>query len=305
MNAPQVLGLFCREALLSLRRSWKVSLLAVFTIAASLFIGGTFLLLTGNLTQVVADWRSQAKVVAYLAPQLESSDREALEAWLRQRPWTTEVVLVTAQEAEERFVEAFPSLEELLLGWDDRPLPASLEISVEPEGLSDDQFRSWVTELRARTGVSMVDDDREWLRQIGRLVAVLRGAGVLVGGILLTAAVFTIASVIRLTAYLYRDEIAVMRLVGATEFVVQGPFYVGGVLQGLLGGALAVGSLFAAFRLLAVQEMPLVFGTVLFDRFLSIGSLVGIVAVGAVAGLLGAVFSMEREKKNASDRRPV
>ena len=78
----------------------------------------------------------------------------------------------------------------------------------------------------------MVDDDRDWLRQLEGVVQVVRTVGMALVAVLLLAAIFTIASVIRLTAYLYRDEIGVMRLVGATELFIRGPFYVEGLVQG-------------------------------------------------------------------------
>ena len=82
----------------------------------------------------------------------------------------------------------------------------------------------------------MVDDDRDWVAQLEGVLQVIGAVGLGVVAVLMVAAIFTIASVIRLTAYLYRDEIGVMRLVGATELFIRGPFYVEGLLQGLLGG---------------------------------------------------------------------
>ena len=90
---------------------------------------------------------------------------------------------------------------------------------------------AWLAELRRHPAVDMVDDDRDWLRQLELLVAVFRGVGLTLGALLLAAATLTIASVIRLTAYLYRDEIAVLRLIGATEFYIRGPFYAEGLVQ--------------------------------------------------------------------------
>ena len=97
----------------------------------------------------------------------------------------------------------------------------------------------------------MVDDDRDWVGQLEDVLQVIGGIGLALVAVLLVAAIFTIASVIRLTAYLYREEIGVMRLVGATELFIRGPFYVEGLLQGLLGGALAVGGLYLGHLLLA------------------------------------------------------
>ena len=93
----------------------------------------------------------------------------------------------------------------------------------------------------------MVDEDRDWLHQLDAFVGILRGVGAVVGLALLGAAVITIGSVIRLTAYLYRDEIAVMRLVGATEMYIRGPILLRRADSRLLGGLVAVLGLYAAF----------------------------------------------------------
>jgi cell division transport system permease protein len=130
------------------------------------------------------------------------------------------------------------------------------------------------------------------------------------GAVLLLTAIFTISSVIRLTAYLYRDEIAVMRLVGATEFYIRGPFYVEGLFQGLAGGLLAVGSLFGIHRLVVGggagspyagspdAGSPLL-ASVLAEDFLSPRQVVLLISLGALAGLVGAVTSLRREELGA------
>ena len=81
-----------------------------------------------------------------------------------------------------------------------------------------------------------------------RVVNVINIAGLVAGGILAIAAAFTIANVIRLTMMLYREEIEIMRLVGATERIIRGPFLIEGFLQGTIGGLLAVVLLFASYE---------------------------------------------------------
>ncbi len=299
MSPLQALAFFIREATLSLRRSWKVSLLAVFTIAVSLFIGGLFLLLTGNLARIVAEWRSEAKAVVYLADGVAPETVEELAASVRARPWVRGVAEVSAEAAEERFEAAFPQLSQLLSGWERGPLPASLEVGIDPRGAEGPEVRRWLEDLRTHPAVAMVDDDRQWLRQVETLIAVLRGSGLVLGGVLLAAAIFTIASVVRLTAYLYREEIAVLRLVGATEFIVRGPFFVEGFVQGLGGGLLAVAALFAAYELAVTQALPTILGSVLLSGFLPPAELLALVALGGLAGLFGAFISMRREEERA------
>ena len=149
--------------------------------------------------------------------------------------------------------------------------------------------------MRDDPAVILVDDDRDWLRQLDTLVGILRGLGLVVGLALLGAAVVTIASVIRLTAYLYRDEIAVMRLVGATELYIRGPFFFEGLIQGFLGGVSAITGLYAAFLALNPRSSTVLLGNVLIERFLPWSTILGLLGVATVAGLLGAIISLRRE----------
>ena len=149
----------------------------------------------------------------------------------------------------------------------------------------------------------MVDDDREWVAQLPRWWRWSGGWGSTSAGVLLGAAVFTIGSVIRLTAYLYEEEITVMRLVGATEFYIRGPFYAEGLLQGLLGGAVAA----VPWRPPSGRRRAA--GGTLLGRMLvaappSLAQLAALVALGAAAGLAGAVLSLRRESpRRAAARR--
>lgn len=298
MTLRRALVYFLREAAVSLVRSWKVSLLAVLTIAVSLFIGGAFLLLAGNLSAVVERWREEARVVLYLAPDSPAADRAALAREIGAAPWVTAVEEVGPEEAAERFRAAFPSLADLVDGGG-QPLPPSVAVAFDPAAAGSPPFEAWLAALGRRPEVDLVDDDRDWLRRLGTLVALVRGIGLALSAVLLAAAVFTIAAVIRLTAYLYQEEIAVMRLVGATEFYIRGPFYAEGVLQGLLGGAAAIAGLWLAWSAVARRSAGTLLGAVLAPEFLGWRTLALLALLGAGAGLTGAVLSLRRERLGA------
>ncbi|HEY7213676.1 MAG TPA: permease-like cell division protein FtsX [Thermoanaerobaculia bacterium] len=292
MKFLQALRYFFREAAVNLLRGWKVSLLAVLTIAVSLFIGGAFLLVSGNLAASVERWRGEMRVVVYLRPDTSEADLRRLAAEAARAPGVVSVEPVTAADARRRFQEISPGVAELMAGWQEEPLPASLEIGLEtrtPAGRA-----AWLDGWRRRPEVTLVDDDREWLGQLETAVAVVRAVGLALVGGLLAAAIFTIASVIRLTAYLHHEEIGIMRLVGATEFFIRGPFYAEGLLQGLLGGLLASGALFAVYQALHARRSSL-FASILALDFLSPKQIAVLVLLGAAAGLFGAVASLRRE----------
>src|SRR5205807_9939008 len=131
-------------------------------------------------------------------------------------------------------------------------------------------FALEVKQLHMIAGVDDVQFDWEWVRRLKHVVNIVNLVGIVAGGLLAVAAAFTIANVIRLTMMLYREEIEIMRLVGATERIIRGPFLIEGVLQGLLGAAAAMAILIGAFfgaRHFLVPANSLLFGF-LFNGFL-------------------------------------
>lgn len=309
MTLFQALSYFIQEALVNLVRGWKVSLVAILTIGTSLFLAGIFLLASGNLRRQIEHWYHESKIVVYLEEGVGNEDQKTLQDQLQDAPWVVGVDPVDSATAHQRFREAFPSMADLLEGWEDDPLPTSFEVRLDwqvlgesgSENLPDQSaWNSWIGSLRQHPAVSMVDDDRDWLDQLKTVLLVLEGLGLLVGGILLFTAMFTIASVIRLTAYLYRDEIAVMRMVGATEFFIRGPFYMEGLLQGLTGGLLASGALLATYHFVH-QGSESLLATVLLTDFLPARHLFLLIGVGALAGLVGSVTSLRREHLAETD----
>jgi cell division transport system permease protein len=290
---------FVREAALNMLRGWRVSLLAVLTIAVSLFVGGIFLLVSGNMARVVESWRAQARLVIYLKNGASPEDSGAVRRDASAGPNVSGVSEVDAKQAKERFRTLFPSLADLVEGWSEDPLPPSIEVAFDPRGIDENAFESWIAKLRAHPAVAMVDDDRDWLRQLETLIAVVRGVGLALGAVLLGAAMFTIGSVIRLTAYLYSEEIGILRLVGGTEFFIRGPFYLEGFLQGFLGSLLAVAGLAVSYRLVKPQAPTSVLAWLLASDFLDPRTIAYLLLLGGAAGLVGAILSLRREALGA------
>ncbi|MEM6792375.1 MAG: ABC transporter permease [Acidobacteriota bacterium] len=304
MTFLKALIYFFREASVNLLRGWKVSLLAILTITVSLFLAGVFLLISGNLRAQLELWRDDTRLVVYLKTGADAEAKARVRSRIDEAPQLIDVRAVEPDQAADRFRTAFPSLEDLLEGWGDQPLPASFEASLAWKELDAVSYATWLEKLKRDDAVEMVDDDRDWLQQLEAAVLVLEGLALVLGTILLTTAIFTISSVIRLTAFLYHDEIAVMRMVGATEFFIRGPFYVEGLLQGLTGGMLATGLLGASHRLIHDEQGESLLSVLMADRFLSWGQLLGLIALGGAAGLVGAIASLRRENLGATAETP-
>ena len=296
MTFLQAVIYFFREALVNLLRGWRASLVAVLTITVSLLLGGALLLASRNVLDTVQRWRGEMRILVYLQPGTPAATLAKLTAEAGRAPWVASANAVSPEEARQRFGEIFPGLSDLVQGWEDEPLPASIEIALRDPSSRSPEVRSWIESWRRRAEVEMVDDDLEWLGQLETLVAVGRGVGLALAGVLLGAAIFTIASVIRLTAYLHQEEISILRLVGATEFYIRGPFYAEGLLQGLIGGGLATGGLYLLYQLLESRKAESLVASVLATGFLTPGQTALLVLLGGGAGLLGAVASLRREQ---------
>jgi cell division transport system permease protein len=289
---------FFREAVRRLWVSKRTSFVAVAMIAISLLIVGTFLLVAENLGRAAEEWQGKSRVIVYFEGDASPQQIDTVTRWLAAKPEMAKRRYVTREEAMARFRTWFSNLSEVMGQLDENPFPPSYEIDVEPKLAQSPAFLQNIAALRTMSGVDQVQYDWEWIARLRRVVNVINIAGLVAGGILAIAAAFTIANVIRLTMMLYREEIEIMRLVGATERIIRGPFLIEGFLQGTLGGLLAVVLLFAAYETArrALSASSSILWGFLFTGFLPWPKVAALVAGGMLAGWFGSWLSVrERE----------
>lgn len=292
MKLYQALFYFLEEAFRNLARGWRISSLAVTTTGVSLFLGGAFLLLGTNLAGAVEDWRAQARVVVYSMPELEEVQLDRLAESLGRHPHVRSVYRVTSEEAKSRLVGRYPELSNLLEDEKELGLPEIFELETDAAGAAAQDLRSF---LEGLAEVEAVDDDRSWLGGIDSAATLIRSIGLAVVVLLMIAAAVTIASVVRLSTLIHRREISAMRLIGATEFFVRGPFVVEGLLQGAIGSAMAVAALWVSYKLGNTWELPWLVQDVLVARFLSASQIGVLLSLGVAAGFVGGLIPL-REK---------
>jgi cell division transport system permease protein len=291
---PSAFVYFTREAFRRLWRAKRTSSVAVAMITIALFILGFFLLLADNLAPTVDLWEGSATVTVYLAPNATAPQIESVRQYLDSRPFFGRHVYLSQEEAFKRFRAHFSSLSNVIDQLDQNPFPASFDIEVTDAAVQNRRFDDEINALRHVPAVEDVQFDWQWIARIKNIVRVLNTVGVIAGGILAIAAAFTTANVIRLSMVLYREEISIMRLVGATETMVRGPFLLQGLLQGLMGGIAAVLLLLAAFTLGRhfIQSSPSVLWDFVFNGFLPWQKIAYLLLGGMLAGVIGSWFSL-------------
>jgi cell division transport system permease protein len=280
------------EALASLWRQRVTVVLSVLTISAALLVLGGFLLATVNLDRAVSKWSAAAEFSVYLHDGISQEQRVALNGLLDRHPAVASREYVSKAEAAVRFRRDFPDLAAGLADLAQNPLPASIEVRLNPARADGTALEALARQLMQNGGVADVRFDRRWLERLGRIASAIRWIGWTLGAVLLAASVLTVATVVRLALHARRDEIDIMQLMGAPIGLLRGPLVVEGVLQGGAGALAALVALYAGYlafrgRLVAVLGPALDASVV----FLPFSLSVLLVLVGIVVGCAGGVVA--------------
>ncbi len=211
----------------------------MFTSAIAVFVLSIFLLSAANLANLIEFVERQVQVSVYLTEDVPLGERNALLGRLSELEGVDEVTFVTREEALERLRVAFGDSASLLEGIEEfNPLRDALEVRVLEAAAVD-------AVVEAVKDSPLVDDISYGRELVARLVALTRSLrlGVLgLAGLLGLATLFLIQNSVRLSVFARREEVAIMRLVGATDGVIRWPFVFEGMSLSCIGAALAGGA---------------------------------------------------------------
>ncbi len=288
MNTGFALRLF----LDNLRKNFGINLMAVGIIGLALLILGIFLLIGVNLNAVVKHWGDQIQISVYLVDDLDATGTDKLRRKLLEMEEVLDTEYVSRDEALARFEGMLAGEADLLRGIEGNPFPASFEVKLAADFRTLSGVEKTAKKITLINGVDEVAYGREWLENFLAIIRIIKLVTVVVGTLILSSAVFIIYNTIKLTMYSRREEIGIMKLVGATDFFIRLPFVMEGVTQGVASALLSLLVLWLTFAV-ALKSMDLPFSllagaTPLFLPF----HLIGIFVIsGAVLGVVGSMVS--------------
>lgn len=278
---------------------WQFRVRNVFSvtiICLSFLFLGIFLALSNNLRQTAENLSSNMVMTFFLEKGLTESEVGQLEARLRQSHHVAGIRYISAEKALERFRQNFPELQSILDNLKANPFPASLEATLAKESSSSPDVLAFIQTARGIEGIEDVQFNRDWIEKMQSLSRLAKAVGFFLGGILILASFFIISNVIKLNVFARKNEIEILRLVGATNLFIRIPFILEGIVLGILGSALSLALLF-----LVIKAFPLYLGSslgalqqLLSLRSLTAGQSLWLVAGGAAIGILGSVTSVSR-----------
>jgi cell division transport system permease protein len=289
-------GYFFRQAWQNLTQNPWLNAITLGTITLSFLILGLFLVIFLNTKGLMEAWGSRIRVTAYLAGSVNQDQITRLREKIRGFEEVQEVSYRSKDEALKVLEEKMPERKELLRGLPRNPLPASLEIRLRGEYQNSEGVQSLVKKLRGAPGIEDLQYGSDWLDRFSAFMALLKILGWSLGGLLLLATIFVISNTIRLNIFARREEIEIMRSVGATGLFIRAPFYLEGILQGLLGAVFALAMLFAFFQLFlskVYEPLKSLLGNFP-AQFLNSEQMATVALGGVILGLLGTQVSVGR-----------
>src|ERR1700728_4621335 len=246
-----------QEIWVGLRRNLTMTVAIIVVVAISLSLLGTGLLFVKQVDATQTYWQGKVEISVYLCyadsanPDCHGSVTQAqttaLEQRLQSMSQVQKVTYVSQAQAWALYKQAFSNDQSYVSTLKETDMPPSLEIKLNNPSADYNIVSSAVTGAQ---GVDSVIDEMNILDKFYRLLEGLRNAVVIVALSLVVAAVLLVANTIRLSAFNRRRETGIMRLVGASNFYIQAPFLLGGLIAGLLGWALAAALLIGVKSLL-------------------------------------------------------
>jgi cell division transport system permease protein len=275
-----------REALNAFRRAPLLSGLSAAMIGLSLFLLGLFGLVAWNVRQVLRQVESRVEVVAYLRDTADPAAIAAGEETIRAMPQVRDVRYVTREQALAKAREELPEFGTVFGGLETNPLPASYEITLQPDQKGPETVEAIAKQTADLPFVEDVRYGSEWLDKVYLLRRAAGIATLVLGSAFAVVASLIIGAAIRMAIYARREEISIMRLVGATESFVRRPFLLEGLFTGIIGGVLALGATWLAFQVATRSILPIEWLPV---QWILVG-----LASGAMVGVLASAIAVRR-----------
>ncbi|CAN5477485.1 ABC transporter permease [soil metagenome] len=275
-----------REAIAAFRRTPLLTLLSVVAICFGLFVVGLFALTAHNIRLTIEKVEERVEVVAYLDDGATEEQVQQAQSEIRGRPEVMDVRYVSKMEALATAVRELEEFQSVFADVESNPLPASFEVRLHAGSRTPAAVRQLAEHLSSYAFVEDVRFGGDWLDRIVMLRQVAAGAAAVIGGAFALVAAVIIATAVRIAVFARREEISIMRLVGATDGFIQRPFLIEGLITGLLGGAAAVGLTFAAFELLNASLIQI--------AWLPLPWVIAAIGIGGGFGLVASAVSVRR-----------
>lgn len=265
-----------RQGFRNLFRNKWFTLASIATISACLFLFGMFYAIVTNFQNIVKTAEEGVSVTVFFEEGIEDTRIQEIGELIQKRPEVSEIRFVSAEEAWETFSEQY--LGEYKDGFTENPLEDSANYQIY---LNDVSMQSaLVTYLESLDGVRQVNRSEITATTLTGVNALVAYVSIGIIAILFAVSIFLISNTVTIGISVRKEEINIMKYIGATDFFVRSPFVVEGMLIGLIGSAIPLVIIYGLYNMVIQYVM---------ERFTMLSQLLSFLKVEEVFRLLGPV----------------
>lgn len=286
-----------KEGLKGFRRNLMFSIASVGVVTASLFIFGLFFFLSTNFRYVISTAESTVGITVFFEEDYSPEGKKEIGEKIRALDDVKEVTYISSEEAWEEYKKNSLKPELIETFGEDNPLEDSDSYTVYVHKI--EKQADVVSEIKEMEGVRKVNSNGKTASVLSGVNTMLNGISAAILVILLGISIFLISTTISMGISVRKEEIVIMRLIGATDFFVEAPFIIEGIVIGLLGAVLPLGILYVIYE--RVTETILSRFNTLTNIFVFIDIQTEfkiliplIIGMGVGIGFIGSFFTVRR-----------
>ncbi|MFM2485472.1 permease-like cell division protein FtsX [Celerinatantimonas yamalensis] len=290
----------------SLGEIWRnptSSLMTITVIGVCLALLVSFHLVIQNVRQAVPSWQQTAQINVFVSPDTDSDGVAQLSEQIRAMPSVEHVKLVSKAQGLQEFKQNSGFGKALdLLG--SNPLPDLLIVTPNANQRQSGQLQLLQSKLATMVHVDQARLDTQWLTRLENIISIANQVLQLLIGLLLVSIVLTVGNTIRLNVLSQRNEIEVMKLIGATNAFIQRPFLYTGFWYGFIGGLLAwlLSNIMMLYLGSALSQLASLYEQDIYLAGLSVSGFIDLMLFSSLLGLLSSWFSVSRYVKTIEPR---
>ncbi len=270
-----------RETFSNIRYSGLIGVLSIVVVVLTAMMFSTLLIVANYIHTELSVMKKSPLVVVFLRDGLADSARQQIRNRIESLPQVRSTKYVSKEEALRKTYEMFAGHTEVLEGLEDiNPLPSSFEVELKPQSL--DKAKELAEEMNGFQGV----EDTQYAEKTSKFVKKIETPLIFIGSILGLASIVIVCFSIMLTTYIRRDEIRIMRLVGATGLFIRVPLLLQGVVQGFMGSVIGLAILYGLLKLMEMQTGPI--------SFLPLKQIVLVAILGMSMGFIAGAIPLRR-----------
>lgn len=273
-----------KEGFEGFRRARVPSFISITTVAFMLILVGIFLVATVNLNRLLDVFHRQVDVEVFIDNSFDDEKIRELETQILKLDGIDKVEFISKEMAAQFFKTEFG--DEIFEILEDNPLPSSFRVELDKKYRDPEGIQIIATQLKELPGVDDIVYRRDLLILLNQYARYTVIFNAIVGAFVCLGSLFMISNTTRLIIMAKRNIIEAMRLVGATSIFIRTPFLIEGVVQGILGGAIAAATIKIFVKLINVEIPNLI--VVENTNYLII------ILIGVIFGFLGSYFATTR-----------